>query len=181
MPALARPQPASPAAERHDAEFIEIARLLALAPGASVADVGAGGGAWTFRLADVVGATGRVYGTDVRAPQVESIRRGAARRGRGNVTAILGTEDDTGLPAGCCDAVLLRLVYHAMDKPDRMRASLHGALKPGGRLLVIDFKPALTETREQFETAGFEAVEAIPAWQGQDGVYAILFRRARGE
>jgi ubiquinone/menaquinone biosynthesis C-methylase UbiE len=81
------------------------------------------------------------------------------------------------LPEACCDAILLRLVYHAFDKPEKMRASMHRALRPGGRILIIDFRPDAKVLTQQMERSGFRARKTIDRWQDQQGVYAVLFVR----
>lgn len=126
-----------------------------------------------------VGPKGRVFATDVKLPQVENLRRIAARLEYSNVTAFLGSEDDTGLPAECCDAILLRLVYHAFDKPEAMRRSMHRALRTGGRILIVDFEPENNVLMEQMENSGSKTLQTIERWQGQAGVYAVLFERKR--
>jgi cyclopropane fatty-acyl-phospholipid synthase-like methyltransferase len=96
------------AARLEAAEFDEIAALLKISEGSVVADVGAGGGAWTFRLAARVGTSGRAFATEVRRSHVDDIAERARSTGRTNITAILGSQKDVGLPADCCDAMLLR-------------------------------------------------------------------------
>jgi predicted methyltransferase len=159
------------------AEFEEIARLLEVSAGRTVADVGAGGGTWTMPLAKAVGATGRVYATEVKTVQVEALRQLARVRQLANVEVVFGTQQETGLPAGCCDGVLLRLVYHAFDEPAMMRASLRRATKPGGLVLIVDFRPPPEQLTREMRDDGFERVQFIERWQGQEGVYAVLFRR----
>ena len=124
-----------------DAEVPELARLLELKPGMTVADVGAGFGAWTVRFGRLVGPSGRVYATDIGAAQISALRDYAAKEGLTNVTVIEGAIDRTNLPAGCCDAILLRDAYHHLTHPEDIVRSLAAALKPGGRLAVIDFPP----------------------------------------
>jgi ubiquinone/menaquinone biosynthesis C-methylase UbiE len=124
-----------------DAEVPEIARLLDLKPGMTVADVGAGFGAWTVRFGRLVGPSGRVYATDIGAAQISALREYAAKEGLTNVTVIEGAIDRTNLPADCCDAILLRDAYHHLTHPEDIVRSLAAALKPGGRLAVIDFPP----------------------------------------
>lgn len=158
-----------------DVEFRQMADLLRLADGMTAADVGAGGGTWTVRLAERVGPRGRVYGTDVKSPQVSGIVSYAKSKGLTNVTAVLGSQDDMGLPSGCCEAMLLRLVYHAFDNPARMRESLQRAMKPKGRVLIVDFRPPPDQLTAEMKSIGFERIEFIERWQGQDGVYAALF------
>lgn len=91
-------------------ESQRVAEALGLREGVSVADVGGGRGKWAEDLARRVGPTGHVYATEVEQGKVDDIAKRARRAGLENVTAILGNQDDTGLPAGCCDAILLRLV-----------------------------------------------------------------------
>ena len=122
-------------------EVPELAKLLNLKPGMTVADVGAGFGAWTVRFAKFVGPAGRVYATDIGAAQLASLRDYTAREGLKNVTVIEGAPDSTNLPAQCCDAILIRDAYHHLTQPAPILASMTAALKPGGRLVVIDFPP----------------------------------------
>lgn len=122
-------------------EVPELAKLLALEPGMTVADVGAGFGAWTVRLAKVVGPSGRVYATDIGAAQLETLGDYAKREGLMNVTILEGAARTTNLPALCCHAILIRDAYHHLTQPEDIVRSLAAALKPNGRLVVIDFPP----------------------------------------
>jgi precorrin-6B methylase 2 len=122
-------------------EMPELAKLFELKPGMTVADVGAGFGAWTVRFSRVVGPTGRVYATDIGAAQLAQLRDSAAREGLTNVTVLEGAVESTNLPAQCCDAILIRDAYHHLTQPGAIVKSLAAALKPGGRLAVIDFPP----------------------------------------
>jgi ubiquinone/menaquinone biosynthesis C-methylase UbiE len=164
-----------------DVEFRQMADLLKLSEGMIAADVGAGGGTWTVRLAERVGPKGRVYGTDVKSAQVSGVASNAKSKGLTNVTAVLGSQDDMGLPPGCCDAMLLRLVYHAFDNPVRMRESMQRAMKPKSRVLIIDFRPPPDELTAEMKSIGFERIEFVERWQGQEGVYAALFVLTPGE
>jgi ubiquinone/menaquinone biosynthesis C-methylase UbiE len=122
-------------------ELPELAMLFELKPGLTVADVGAGFGAWTVRFAKAVGPTGRVYSTDIGAAQLAALREGVQREGLANVTVLEGAVETTNLPALCCDAILIRDAYHHLTQPAAIVKSLAEALKPGGRLAVIDFPP----------------------------------------
>jgi ubiquinone/menaquinone biosynthesis C-methylase UbiE len=82
-----------------------------------------------------------VYATDIGAAQISALREYAAKEGLTNVTVIEGAIDRTNLPADCCDAILLRDAYHHLTHPEDIVRSLAAALKPGGRLAVIDFPP----------------------------------------
>ena len=124
-----------------DAEVPQLVELLGLKPGMTVADVGAGFGAWTMRFARALGPTGRVYATDIGAAQLAALRDVTERERLNNVTVIEGAVNSTNLPALCCDAILIRDAYHHLTQPEAVIRSLAGALKPGGRLAVIDFPP----------------------------------------
>ncbi|MBY0493273.1 MAG: class I SAM-dependent methyltransferase [Cyanobacteria bacterium] len=161
-----------------ETESMRIAELLEVSERTVVADVGAGDGSWTWRLAARVGSKGRVFATEVRPRNVEGIRAGARARGLDNVTTVLGSESDMGLPAECCDALLLRLVYHAFDDPSRMRDSLFRSMKPGGLVLIIDFRPPVEQLTLEMKDAGFERLQVDPRWQGRSDLFAVLFRKA---
>ena len=120
-------------------EMPELVKLFELKPGMTVADVGAGFGAWTMEFAKVVGPTGRVYATDIGAAQLAALRDAANKHA--NVTVVEGAPQSTNLPPQCCDAILIRDAYHHLTQPDAIVKSLAAALKPGGRLAVIDFPP----------------------------------------
>ncbi len=122
-------------------ELPELVKLFELKPGMTVADVGAGFGAWTMRFAQVVGPGGRVYATDIGASQLAALRDAVKREGLANVTVLEGAVDTTNLPPLCCDAILIRDAYHHLTQPAAIVKSLAAALKPGGRLAVIDFPP----------------------------------------
>ena len=122
-------------------ELPQLVDLLQLEPGMTVADVGAGFGAWTVRLARIVGPSGRVYANDVGDKQLAWLKEYAAKEQVANVTVIGGGERSTNLPAGCCDAILIRDAYHHLTQPENIVRSMASALKPGGRLAVIDFPP----------------------------------------
>src|SRR3954463_2054831 len=119
----------------------ELAAVLELAPGMTVADVGAGGGAMTMIMARHLGAAGRVYATDIGAAQLDELRQLASREHLENVIVVEGAEQSANLPDACCDAIFLQDVYHHLTRPSEINRSLLAALKPGGRLAVIDFEP----------------------------------------
>lgn len=122
-------------------EVPRLVELLQLEPGMTVADVGAGFGAWTMSFSRWIGPAGRVYATDLGAPQLAALREAQDREQLTNVTVLEGATNATNLPALCCDAILVRDVYHHLTSPDDMVRSLASSLKPGGRLVVIDFPP----------------------------------------
>jgi ubiquinone/menaquinone biosynthesis C-methylase UbiE len=122
-------------------EVPQLVELLELKPGMTVADVGAGFGAWTMRLSRFIGPNGRVYASDVGAPQLAALRDAVQREKLTNVTVVEGAPGSTNLPAACCDAILIRDVYHHITQPADIVKSVAASLKPGGRLAVIDFPP----------------------------------------
>jgi len=116
----------------------EVFALMAVAPGGAVADVGAGSGFFTVRLADAVGAAGRVYAVDISEQVLRDLRERVERDGRGNVTVVAGETDDPCLPESSVDAVLINNAYHEMGAHDAMLDHLWSALRPGGRLVIVD-------------------------------------------
>jgi ubiquinone/menaquinone biosynthesis C-methylase UbiE len=94
-----------------------------------------------MRFSRVIGPTGRVYATDIGAPQITALRDAVKREQLTNVTVVEGAIASTNLPALCCDAILIRDAYHHFTQPDEMIRSLAASLKPGGRLAIIDFPP----------------------------------------
>jgi thiamine-phosphate pyrophosphorylase len=117
----------------------EVLRALALRPGATVADVGAGPGYFTLRVARAVGGSGRVYAVDVVPEMVAALRERLDRAGVGNVTAVLARDDDPCLPPASCDlALVVDTFHHFPDGPGYLRL-LATRLRPGGRIVNIDF------------------------------------------
>jgi len=121
---------------------------LKLRAGQTVADIGAGGGQLTVALAREVGPSGRVYATELDADRLRDIRQAAESAGLKNVSVIEAHATRTNLPERCCDALVLRKVYHHFGNPRLMNASMRQALKPGGLLAVIDFAPDSAESRD---------------------------------
>ena len=119
--------------------------VLKIAYGDTVADVGAGSGFFTVRLARRVGPNGVVYAEDIQPPMLESIKRRVSREGLNNVVTVLGTATDTNLPKGALNAVLVVDVYtpEIGDEASRIRLLRHLAetLKPQGRIGIVNYKP----------------------------------------
>jgi len=113
---------------------------LGIADGSSVADLGAGGGWFTVRLARRVGPRGRVYAEDVQKEMIESMNRRITREGLHNVTIVLGTEENPGLPLKSVDAVLVVNSYAEVLKGVEWLRNVRGALKPNGRIGIVDFR-----------------------------------------
>lgn len=162
---------------------------LRLEPGGVVADVGAGTGYFTWRLARAVAPGGRVYAVDVQPEMLERLRAHMATRGVTNVLPWLGTEADPRLPPASLDLVLMVDVYHELAQPYEMLQAVCRALKPGGRLAIVEYrgedptvpiKPLhkMTEAQLRRELAvhPLEWVETIGTlpWQ-----HLVLFRKSR--
>lgn len=143
-------------------ETPRIARALALRPGEVVADVGAGDGSYAIALAPLVAPGGRVIATEIDDDAVAKIRAAVADAKADDVTVVQGGSDTTNLPPGCCDAVLMRGVYHHLTAPAAIDASVFAALKPGGRFLVVDFPPSFW--------LSLWTPEGIPADRGGHGI-----------
>lgn len=166
-------------------EMPRLRQVLALEAGKVVADVGAGEGQLTFALAREVG---RVYSTEIDPARLKKIR--AAKPG--NVTVVEARSGETGLPPGCCDAIVLRRVYHHLSDPASVNADLLRALRPGGVLAVIDFPPPFFWGRgslgvpakavlAEVAGSGFEMVRLIDDWPGRGPLqsYCVVFRKPR--
>jgi SAM-dependent methyltransferase len=119
----------------------QVMDALGIADGAVVADLGAGGGWFTVRLARRVGPNGLVYAEDIQRQMIEAIERRVQREGLDNVRTILGTPVDPRLPEGQIDAVLIVEAYHEMEQPVLLLRNVRKALKPKGRLGIVEFKP----------------------------------------
>jgi len=133
---------ASPAEiKQAEADVPRLVEVLELKPGMAVADVGAGFGAMTMVLARRLGPSSRVYATDIASVQLSVLRDMAAREHLDNVTVAEGSDRSTNLPDACCDAIFMRDVYHHFTRPGDINRSLFTALRPGGRLAIIDFEP----------------------------------------
>ncbi|MEO5733959.1 MAG: methyltransferase domain-containing protein [Rubrivivax sp.] len=117
-----------------------LVRALQLAPGMTVADIGAGTGYLARRMAPRVAPGGRVLAVDVQPQMVRLLRAAAEREGIGNIEASLGTEDDVRLPASSVDLAVMVDVYHELSLPFEVLASIVRALKPRGRVAFVEYR-----------------------------------------
>ena len=173
-----------------DAEAERIAGVLRLAPGVNVGDIRAGTGRWTVDMARRVGPNGQVYATVGPNPAHELLQT-VATGGVDNVSVITRTPGASPrLPLGCCEAILVRAVYHDFADRRTLLGSLRKNLKPGGSLAIIDFDEGTPEhagghgiarrtVQAEVTGAGFELREAYPHWSGN--AFCLVFRQPAGE
>src|SRR3984885_14250984 len=118
----------------------EALNAIGIQRGSTVADVGAGVGYFTWRLAERVGAKGVVYGEDIQQPMLALLSKKMSTRHPTNVGAGLGTVEDPKLPANSIDLVLLVDVYHEFSEPEKMLDRIREALKPQGRIVFLEYR-----------------------------------------
>jgi predicted methyltransferase len=119
-------------------EAAEVMDLVGIAPGETVADIGAGRGYYTGRLAERVGPTGFVYGEDIFQATVTDLRQRMAAEGHANVKVVLGTPGDPKLPPQSLDHALLIHMYHEIENPYELLWNLRSSLKPGATVAIVD-------------------------------------------
>ena len=180
-----------------ESEIQRLAKVMNWKAGQVIADVGAGEGEIGFAAAAAVGETGKVYLTELDEDKLAALQKDASRRKLQNVAILAAAEKETKLPENCCDAIVLRRVYHHFTAPTEMDASLLRSLRPGGLLAVIEFAPRKSLTAsdpvkgvpsnrgghgipkkilvEELTAAGFKLDKTFDDWP-EDG-YCVLFRK----
>jgi ubiquinone/menaquinone biosynthesis C-methylase UbiE len=136
VPARAWPQPFGTAIETE-----RIFDALGILDGQTVCEIGAGDGELSIAAARRVGPNGRVYTSELGEERVKTLRREVADSELTHITVVEGEAARTNFPDSSCDALFMRNVYHHFADPSRMNASIGAALKPGGKLAVVDFSP----------------------------------------
>jgi SAM-dependent methyltransferase len=111
-------------------EIPKLATLMEWKPGMAVADIGAGDGSYAFAALEHIGATGKVFATEIDAEKLKALRAEIKKRNLQNVVVVESGDAETNLPASCCDAIFLRRVYHHLSKPLEFDASLLRSLSP---------------------------------------------------
>jgi ubiquinone/menaquinone biosynthesis C-methylase UbiE len=117
-----------------------VLEAMDLRPGMTVAEIGAGTGYFSRRIAPVVGPTGKVLAVDIQPEMLVLLREYTAREGVTNVEPVLGTENDPKLPKGGVDRILLVDVYHEFQQPGEMLARMRESLAPGGRVILVEYR-----------------------------------------
>lgn len=172
--------------EREERPDLLLAALGA-APGMAVADVGAGTGYYAGRIAERIGPSGRVYAVDVQPQMLALLQDSMRRRGVGNVQPVLATATDAGLPPLAIDLALMVDVYHELSHPREVLESVVRSLKPGGRLVLVEYraedervpikplhKMSEAAIRREIEASGLiwqQTVATLP-WQ-----HVVIFRK----
>ena len=192
IPADRFPKPARPVASiisdrwasedtrEHDGEAAAVMRLLDIHPGMAVADIGAGAGYYTVRLARRVGPAGRVLAEDIMPDYLAGLQRRIATEGLANVTLTQGEAFDPRLPPASVDVALLVHMYHEIDQPYGLLVNLLPALRPGARVAILDANrptlqhgtpPALLEC--ELRAVGYRQVAFHPLENG--ATYLAVF------
>jgi len=151
---------------------------IGIRPGMIVADIGAGTGYMSLRLAKRVGPTGKVYANDIQPEMLRRLRQNADQAKLKNIETILGSDVDPKLPAGQMDLVLLVDVYHEFSQPQKMLRAIRATLKPGGRLVLLEYrkedpavpilpehKMSVSEVKKELEAERFtlsQVIESLP-------------------
>lgn len=150
-----------------------IVSSLALKPGMEIADIGAGTGFYTHLFAEVAGDSGKVYAVDISENFIENILRIAKKQGLNNIEGIINNQKSTNLAPESIDLAFICDTYHHFEYPKNILTSIHNALRPGGQLVIIDFRKqpgvssgwVMSHVRanevtviKEVETAGFRLV-----------------------
>ena len=167
--------------EREDEEAPSKALdALELKPGMIVADIGAGSGYYSTRIAKRVGPSGRVYATDIQQGMIDILDRRIKSEGLTNITTVLGGMDDPKLPPASIDLAIMVDVYHELQQPQVFLQRLKETFKPNGRLVLLEFrkedpkvpilevhKMSVAEVKQEMEAEGFvldKVIDVLP-WQ----------------
>ena len=177
---LVRPERES---EEHPDQALD---AIGIERGSVVGDVGAGVGYMSWRMAARVGPGGAVYAEDIQPEMLEKLKQNMRKRHISNVREVLGSTEDPKLPANTLDLVLLVDVYHEFSEPEKMLDHIHDALKPGGRLVLLEYraedpkvpirpehKMTVEQVRAEVQPEGFRFYRAIETLPEQ---HIIVFR-----
>lgn len=143
----------------------EVIAAMGLKPGDVVADIGCGTGYFARRFAKAVGDTGKVYGVDIQPEFIDMLKANCAKEKISNVVPTLGTETDPLLPEASCDWIFLADVYHEFQHPKEMLAAMRKALKPTGRICLVEYR-LLGDTAKHIKAEHRMSVKQVLAeWQ----------------
>jgi predicted methyltransferase len=147
---------------------------LEIKPGQTIADLGAGSGYYSFRIAPLVGPTGKVLAIDIQPAMLEAIAQRARREHIGNVATVRSSAQDPNLAPGSVDLLFMVDVYHELEYPYEMMTKVRTALKPGGRIALIEYraedpdvqikplhKMSERQVRREMQAAGFKHLKTV--------------------
>ncbi len=175
--------------EREQEEQPDLALdAIGIAEGSTVADIGAGAGYMTWRLAERVGPHGKVYANDIQPQMLGLLKRNMLQRKLTNVETVLGSVDDPKLPRNAVHLVLLVDVYHEFSEPQAMLRRIRESLRPEGRLVLLEYRaedPAVPIRPEHKMTVAQVKAELEPEGYRLDRVsealprqHILIFRKA---
>jgi len=180
-------RPEREAEEAPDAALDAIGVAIGTLKGAVVADIGAGVGYFTWRLAARVGPQGKVYAVDIQPAMLDQLRRNMAVRKLANYEAVLGAAGDPRLPAGRIDLALLVDVYHEFSQPQAMVRKSRASLTPAGRMVLLEYrkedpqvpilpahKMSVAEVKAEIEPEGFRLDKTLENLPRQ---HVLIFRK----
>lgn len=176
----------------------QIFEAIGAREGSTVCEVGAGDGGLSIAAARIVGEQGRIYTSELGDARVKTLRERIANSGLAQITVVAGEANSTNFPDGVCDAMFMRDVYHHITSVESFNKSLFEALKPGGRLAILDFEPdpgsklpkGVPENRgghgirpaiveAELKAAGFTHLETIARWPPDEKypLFLVLFTK----
>ncbi len=163
---------------------------IGIHPGMIIADVGAGTGYMTLRMARRTGPAGKVYANDLQPEMLQKLRARSEREKLSNIETVLGSEADPKLPPNTMDLVLLVDVYHEFSQPQAMLDKIRKSLKPDGRLVLLEYrqedpkvpirpehKMSVVAVKTEVEAQGYKLDQVIEKLPRQ---HIIIFRKVRG-
>lgn len=168
-----------------------VLQAMELKEGMTVAEIGAGTGFFSRRLARAVGPTGKVLAEDIQPQMLDLLKQNAAKEGIGNITTLLGTDTDPKLPVHGVDRLLLVDVYHEFQKPEPMLARIRESLAPGGTVTLVEYRlegdsaahinirhrMSIEQVLSEWNAAGFELANRIETLPAQ---HLFIFSTRRG-
>jgi len=171
------------------------AKLLAaleIKEGMTIADIGAGSGYHVFRMAPLVGEKGKILAVDIQKEMLDLMNAKAKKNNVKNVETILGTVKDPKLPENAVDLIIMVDVYHELEFPFEMTEKMVAALKPGGRIVFVEFRledakvpiklvHKMTERQVIKEMAAFDSVEHAKTVKTLPWQHIVVFKKKMKE
>jgi ubiquinone/menaquinone biosynthesis C-methylase UbiE len=161
-------------------------QAIGIRRGMVIADIGAGSGFMSFKMAKLVGASGKIYAVDIQPEMLDILQDRARSEKVTNIQTVLDTPSDPKLPAGAIDLILMVDVYHELSQPQTMLDHMRDALKPSGRLVLLEYrkedprvpilpdhKMSVAEVRAEVQPEGFQFDQVIEVLPRQ---HIIIFR-----